>query len=181
MQLNTGDFCNRRSIKCSQSEITPGRCKNCADFDVPCTFDRPAKRRGVKAGSRASAVDTQSVIESGERVIPAPAATGSGGGASGPSTSRSPYRSSNFGDPWSTFDHGWSAAEGNDDYMALHDSWKAFAIACDRQIRILVQVYFEIVYPMYDEFLTFLADCFDLIYHLQISVFSHAVVCRAGQ
>lgn len=129
---------------------------------MPCTFDRPAKRRGVKAGSRASARDTQSVMVSGDRVIPGPAATGSGGRASLSSTAPSSYRPSNFGDPWSTFDQGWSAAEGNDDYTALHDSWKAFAIACDRQIKNLVQVYFEIVYPMYNEFLTFLADCFDL-------------------
>ncbi|KAJ5183909.1 hypothetical protein N7492_001525 [Penicillium capsulatum] len=146
------DFCNRRSIKCRQSESSPGRCKNCADFDVPCTFDRLAKRRGVKPGSRASARDTQSVMESGERVTPASAAAESGGGACGPSTSRSSYRSSNFGDPWSTFDHGWSAAEGNDDFMALRDSWKAFAIACDRQIKNLVQVYFEIVYPIFPLF-----------------------------
>lgn len=129
---------------------------------MPCTFDRPAKRRGVKPGSRASALDNQSVMDSGERVTPAPAAAGSGAEACGTSTSRSSYRPSNFGDPWSTFDHGWSAAEGNDDYMALHDSWKAFAIACDRQIKNLVQVYFEIVYPMYAKFLTFLAGCFDL-------------------
>ncbi|KAJ5720374.1 uncharacterized protein N7483_008308 [Penicillium malachiteum] len=46
------DFCNRRSIKCGKSEDQLGRCQNCADFDVPCTFDRPAKRRGVKAGTR---------------------------------------------------------------------------------------------------------------------------------
>lgn len=125
---------------------------------MPCTFDRPAKRRGVKAGSRASARDTQSVMASGDRVTATPAATGSGGRASGPSASRSSYRPSNFDDPWSTFDRD----EGNDDSKALHDSWKAFAIACDRQIKNLVQVYFEIVYPMYDEFLPFLADCFDL-------------------
>jgi hypothetical protein len=103
---------------------------------------------------------------SGDHGIPAPVATASGGRASGSSTSRSSYRPSISGDPWSTFAHGWSAAEGDDDNVALHNSWKAFAIACDRQIKALVQVYFEIVYPMYDAFLIFLADFFDLIYHL---------------
>lgn len=128
---------------------------------MPCTFDRPAKRRGVKTGSRASGRDTQFVRVSVDHDIPAAAVTTSGGRASGSSTSRSSYRPSISGDPWSTFDHGWSAAEGDDDDGALHNSWKAFAIACDRQIRNLVQVYFEIVYPMYDESLILLADYVD--------------------
>lgn len=128
---------------------------------MPCTFDRPAKRRGVKAGSRASARDTQS----GNHEIPAPVAIASGGRASGSSTSRSSYRPS-ISDPWSTFGHGWSAAQGDDENVALHNSWRAFAIACDRQIKALVQVYFEIVYPMYDAFPISLADYFALMYHL---------------
>lgn len=52
------------------------------------------------------------------------------------------------GDPWTSFNTGWSTAEGYDDDGALRNSWKAFAISCDQQIRNLVQVYFEIVYPM---------------------------------
>lgn len=44
------DFCHRRSIRCKSSE-TPGRCQNCCDFDVACTYDRPAKKRGVKAAN----------------------------------------------------------------------------------------------------------------------------------
>lgn len=151
MRPNTGDFCNRRSIKCSQSEGPLGRCRNCADFDVPCTFDRPAKRRGVKAGSRASGRDTQFARVSSDHGIPAPAATASEERASGSSAPRSSYRPSVSCDPWSTFD------QGNDGDLALHNSWKAFAIACDRQIKNLVQVYFEIVYPMYDESLLSLA------------------------
>jgi hypothetical protein len=81
--------------------------------------------------------------------IPTAAATVSGGRASCSSPSGSSYRPSISADPWSTFNHGWSAED--DDGGALRNSWKAFAIACDRQIRNLVQVYFEIVYPMYDE------------------------------
>jgi hypothetical protein len=52
------------------------------------------------------------------------------------------------GDPWVSFNQGWSTAEGYDDDGALRNSWKAFAIASDQQIRNLVQVYFDIVYPM---------------------------------
>ncbi|KAJ5388923.1 hypothetical protein N7509_011464 [Penicillium cosmopolitanum] len=151
-QEPVGDFCNRRSIKCRQNEDPLGRCQNCADFDVPCTFDRPAKRRGVKAGSLVSSRDTQYASISGDHGIPAPAATASGERASGSSISRSSYRPSISGDPWSTFGHGWSTAESDDGDVTLHNSWKAFAITCDRQIKNLVQVYFETVYPIFPLF-----------------------------
>ncbi|KAF3397767.1 hypothetical protein F1880_006509 [Penicillium rolfsii] len=146
------DFCNRRSIKCSQSEDPLERCQNCVDFDVPCTFDRPTKRRGVKPGTRASGRDPQVVRAPVNHTVPTAAAPAGGGRASGPSTFCSPYRASISGHPWSTFDHGWSAAEGNDDDGLLHNSWKAFAIACDRQIRNLLQVCIEIVYPIFPLF-----------------------------
>jgi hypothetical protein len=63
------------------------------------------------------------------------------------------------GNLWSNFKNGCSTAEDDADEEALHSSWKAFAIACDVQIRHLVQVYFEVVYPMYDVLLISLADC----------------------
>lgn len=124
---------------------------------MPCTFDRPARRRGVRVGTRASGCDAQFARTSVGHDIPTAAATASGGKASGSATSRSSYHPSISGDPWSTFNHGWSAIEGNDD-GALHNSWKAFAVACDRQIRNLVQVYFEIVYPMYYKSLILMTD-----------------------
>lgn len=150
-----GDFCNRRSIKCGRSEDTLGRCQNCADFDVPCTFDRPAKRRGVKAGTRAPMRETPLVkTPVSDNVHPVPLAAPATGRTSHSSASRSSHypesahRSSLTGDPWSTFNVGGVATEGYDDDGALRNSWNAFAIASDRQIRNLVQVYFEIVYPM---------------------------------
>ncbi|KAJ5287342.1 hypothetical protein N7478_003028 [Penicillium angulare] len=151
------DFCNRRSIKCTRGEDPLGRCQNCADFDVPCTFDRPAKRRGVKAGTKIIGRDTPVAKPSTEPQLPlgrenAPQR------ASGSSGSRSEYhpdsasRPSLTGDPWTSFNTGWSTAEGYDDDGALRNSWKAFAISCDQQIRNLVQVYFEIVYPIFPLF-----------------------------
>ncbi|KAJ5742192.1 hypothetical protein N7533_011601 [Penicillium manginii] len=146
------DFCNRRGIKCRQNEDPLGRCQNCVDFDVLCTFDRPAKRRGVKAGSQVSGRDIQHERVTDDHGIPAPAATASGERASGSSIPRSSHRPSISGDPWSTFDHGWSTAESDDRDVTLHNSWKAFAIACDRQIKSLVQVYLETVYPIFPLF-----------------------------
>ncbi|CAG7996415.1 unnamed protein product [Penicillium salamii] len=154
-----GDFCNRRSIKCGRSEDTLGRCQNCADFDVPCTFDRPAKRRGVKAGSRAPGRETPLVkTPVTENVTPVPLAAPATGRTSNSSASRSSYypesvhRPSLTGDPWSAFNAGGVATEGYDDDAALRNSWNAFAIASDRQVRNLVQVYFEIVYPIFPLF-----------------------------
>lgn len=150
------DFCNRRSIKCSRSDDNLGRCQNCADFDVACTFDRPAKRRGVKAGTRVTARESPSTRTVSEH-DPAGQVVGPDR-ASRSSVSRSSTypdfgsRPSLTGDPWSSFNTGWSTAEGYDDDGALRNSWKAFAIASDRQIRNLVQVYFEIVYPIFPLF-----------------------------
>lgn len=89
-----------------------------------------------------------------DHALPVAAAAPATGRTSGSSGSRSSYypesahRPSLTGDPWSTFNVGGVATEGYDDDGALRNSWNAFAIASDRQIRNLVQVYFEIVYPM---------------------------------
>ncbi|EPE08138.1 zinc c6 transcription factor [Ophiostoma piceae UAMH 11346] len=50
------DFCHKRRIKCQDS---PGdvvsRCRNCAEFDIPCTYARPSRRgRGSPQPSRPS-------------------------------------------------------------------------------------------------------------------------------
>lgn len=51
-------FCHRRSIRCELSQ-EPQRCQNCVDFNVDCTFLRPAKKRGIK-GHRRSQVEEES-------------------------------------------------------------------------------------------------------------------------
>ena len=116
---------------------------------MPCTFDRPTKRRGVKAIIRTSGSHAQVTRASVDHGDPAASAPGRVGKASESPTSRSSYPLPTTSDPWPTFDTGWSAAEDDGEDRALHNSWKAFAIACDRRIMNLVQVYFEIVYPMY--------------------------------
>ena len=56
------DFCHNRSIRCRQSPET-SRCQNCADFDVACNYDRPAKKRGIQSGRH---VSTTQELASGE-------------------------------------------------------------------------------------------------------------------
>ncbi|OOQ82252.1 C6 transcription factor [Penicillium brasilianum] len=150
------DFCNRRSIKCVKGEDPLGRCQNCADFDVPCTYDRPAKRRGVRAGAKVNVRETPVLGVSGDSPpigrIPAPHRASGSSAARNSVYQETASRPSLTGDPWTSFNTGWSTTEGYDDDGALHNSWKAFAIASDQQIRNLVQVYFEIVYPIFPLF-----------------------------
>lgn len=85
-----------------------------------------------------------------ENVLPVPPTGRMSNSSVSRSYSESAHRPSLTGDPWSTFNVGGVATEVYDDDSALRNSWNAFAIASDRQIRNLVQVYFEIVYPMYE-------------------------------
>lgn len=40
------DLCHRRSIRCRPSNENPQQhCQNCFDFGVPCTYNRPSRRR----------------------------------------------------------------------------------------------------------------------------------------
>lgn len=131
----TGDFCNRRSIKCSRGNDPLGRCQNCADFDVLCTFDRAAKRRGVKAKT-AENVD-QVRLQSNKTY-----------GDFDPALTAPENDSLPSNDPWSSLSDMWFTVVGENESSALQNSWKAFAISSDRIIKTLVQIYFEIVYPM---------------------------------
>ncbi|OAA61820.1 Zn(2)-C6 fungal-type DNA-binding domain protein [Niveomyces insectorum RCEF 264] len=39
------DFCHKRRIKCQANPADPsGRCRNCAEFDIACTYTRPSRR-----------------------------------------------------------------------------------------------------------------------------------------
>lgn len=40
------DYCHQRSKRCKAS-VSQSRCQNCVAFNQPCTFDRPQKRRGA--------------------------------------------------------------------------------------------------------------------------------------
>ena len=47
------DLCHRRSIRCRPSTEDPQQhCQNCFDFGVPCTYNRPSRRRRNGSVSR---------------------------------------------------------------------------------------------------------------------------------
>lgn len=137
---STGDFCNRRSIKCNKNNGPLAPCQNCEDFGVRCTYDRPTKRRGARKD--ASPAGSQPIL---------PAASGDGAGSSSsrPARQDSLFRS-HLADPsWDMLNPACTVAVTSGNDGILPNSWKAFAIACQSTIMDLAQVYFEIVYPMY--------------------------------
>ncbi|KAF2482179.1 hypothetical protein BDY17DRAFT_179213 [Neohortaea acidophila] len=48
------DACSRRSVRCKPAANGRSSCQNCLDFDEPCTFDRPVRRRGKPRGTLAA-------------------------------------------------------------------------------------------------------------------------------
>lgn len=117
------------------------------DFDLPCTFDRPAKRRDTKRGTL-----TDSQVPKAYPEITS-AAVGRTSGSSIPRHSHVPALAPRQPVSNGTQSILYSCSPVNDhdgdrEEFGIRPSWTAFAISCDQQIQNLVQVYFEIVYPM---------------------------------
>lgn len=142
--LFAGDFCNRRSIKCNKNNGPLAPCQNCADFDVPCTYDRPARRRGARRN--ASPAGGQSAQPGGP--TPAPRDDDATRRLSGSATSTA-YQSRPSNASWDGLNGTGAVVLAGPSEGASIAPWKAFATACQDTIRDLAQVYFEIVYPMY--------------------------------
>ncbi|CAK7206279.1 hypothetical protein SEUCBS139899_009066 [Sporothrix eucalyptigena] len=75
------DFCHKRRIKCQDNPgDTRGRCRNCAEFDIACTYARPSRRgRGSPQPSRPSSAVSSSTAGAGGPSAP-PSSSGSGPG-----------------------------------------------------------------------------------------------------
>jgi hypothetical protein len=122
------DYCHRRSIKCTVSQnINDERCQNCYEFAQPCTYDRPTRRRGAKRRS------------------PSPEAA-NGYGEHGKKAMGTPGSTKNLVDQWpqvgfTTYGHARvSKSQGKD--------WSPPELASQVMIMNLVEIYFEIVYPL---------------------------------
>ncbi|KAL2822406.1 hypothetical protein BJX63DRAFT_121160 [Aspergillus granulosus] len=128
------DFCNRRSIKCNKNSGPLAPCQNCADFGVPCTYDRLTRRRGAR--KHGSPVATP----------PAPPGALTGSSESGSEGFLRPPASASQ----ATGTRPVSIYAPPD--SALVNPWKAFAVASQAAILDLAQVYLEIVYPIFPLF-----------------------------
>ncbi|KAL4928065.1 putative C6 transcription factor [Aspergillus undulatus] len=139
------DFCNRRSIKCNKNNGPLAPCQNCVDFDVPCTYDRPARRRGARRNASPTASQTTQPIAPGQQVARDEDLRAAPGIL--PNTVAK-CRTSNAS--WESL-NGVHSVAGPSDGSAM-TPWKAFATACQDTIRDLAQVYLEIVYPIFPLF-----------------------------
>lgn len=116
------DFCHKRSIRCKPSSEDASRCQNCLDFGVSCTYNRPAKKRGIKSGSGKSSSDNGSSARDGEsdaRMLL--------------ELTNGIYGNGNFNVV---------------DKFLIPEGWKTMVVTYEAEIRDLVEVYFEVVYPM---------------------------------
>ncbi len=133
------DFCHNRSIKCRQN---PGetRCQNCIDFDVPCKYDRPAKKRGIQSRRQVSAPAQD--LSAGEEVDLLLQFTN--GAVKGYQQQAPPPRSILGVEPARR--HGEAIA--NITSFPLASQHQDLALRDAGEIADLVNVYFEVVYPM---------------------------------
>lgn len=127
------DYCHHRSIRCRISEVDDGkRCQNCVDFNQACTYDRPAKRRGVKARQRSNSATSSAHDDQ-------------------PKASRSEWLSQQNG-----LDGQQHTAQSSPiniltpafSNTSNPDLWRAPHVASQALIMDLVEVYFEVIYPM---------------------------------
>ncbi|KAL2847539.1 fungal-specific transcription factor domain-containing protein [Aspergillus pseudoustus] len=133
------DFCNRRSIKCNKNSGPLAPCQNCADFGVPCTYDRPIRRRGARRHASPP-------VAMPAAPPPAPLTGSSESGSDGvlcppPTLMRDLTNGS-----------ARTVSISVPPDSSLVNPWKAFAVASQATILDLAQVYLEIVYPIFPLF-----------------------------
>lgn len=116
------DYCHRRSKRCKPSEDpNENRCQNCVDFRQPCTYDRPVKRRGVKTNKEPTGTEKRAVDINTPTAQP---------GIQNESVTTQPVLAASF-------------QRSSDDVQ-----WQAPQIARQAIIMDLVEIYFEVIYPM---------------------------------
>lgn len=116
------DYCHKRSIRCRPSTEESTRCQNCLDFEVSCTYDRPAKKRGTK--SRTDKLAPPGRLSSNDEKSDAQMLLELTSGFQCNGTL-------------------------NAAHMSIPEKWRSMMMANEGKILSLVDVYFEVVYPMY--------------------------------
>ncbi|CAK44910.1 transcriptional regulator family: Fungal Specific TF [Aspergillus niger] len=137
------DRCHRRSIKCTKTRGPLEPCQNCVDFDIPCTYERPSRKRGGRRGAR-----------EGEQEP----ACRPGGEVAATTPSRPAHSEDDL--PVGVNSHlstavdnsSWATTDQPCNSHSPLTPWKALAIACHSVVLDLAQVYFEIVYPIFPLF-----------------------------
>ncbi|KAF4544597.1 putative transcriptional regulatory protein C16G5.16 [Lasiodiplodia hormozganensis] len=135
------DFCHKRSIRCKPSESDAQRCQNCVDFDINCAYTRPWRRaRGSSAAVKQPASTVAQSTPSDSHPSPAQPHHAIPSYAAPPSVDPTPRK---------TPDRHLVSYAPRD---PLGEAWKSFAMACGPSIRSLMDIYHQIVYPIFPFF-----------------------------
>lgn len=137
------DYCHKRSIKCQPSEENEKTCQNCVDFAVPCTYERPAKKRGTKSSEEKMALRIGDFSSNDEKRDAQMLLELTNGG----------QLAGSLGGP----------------AKAIPEKWKVMMEANEAKIRGLVDVYFEVVYPMYVPLMSRSLDFICFIYSVHVT------------
>lgn len=149
------DYCHHRSIRCKPGlkEDDP-RCQNCADFEQPCTFNRPVKRRGK---GRSSNVNTDPSAKKTNLNDNNDNNDNNNNNTTAASSSRSPVVEENtkaqLSSSYNT-DTPPSATGSRSSQLpssnlpSTDTTWRPPQVASQAVIMDLVEIYFEVVYPM---------------------------------
>ena len=124
------DFCHRRSIRCRISQEDESRCQNCVDFEQGCTYDRPSRRRGVKSGQSVASIRTSHAARDSSLPLEEIRAHELG------------RRGLNSYRPLSEF------KDDGESPTSSRSPWRAQVLANQSIIMNLVDIYFDVVFPM---------------------------------
>lgn len=111
------------------------------DFGIPCTYERPLRKRGGRRGARQG--EQEPACQPGGEV----AATTI---SPRPAHSEDDLQVGVTAQLSTPLDNNsWAITDPHYSSDSPLTPWKALAIACHSVVQELAQVYFEIVYPMY--------------------------------
>ena len=132
------DFCHNRSSRCQQSSEDTSRCQKCIDFDLQCTYTRPVQKRGLKP-KRSSGLSATTHLPLGSLDL----------ADDEEQKTREARRHSNL-DSASLQPHDGirSAVESDSPAHSASSHWRAESMPDQETIGALVEIYFDIVYPM---------------------------------
>nr|POF14029.1 putative transcriptional regulatory protein c16g5.16 [Quercus suber] len=149
------DLCHRRSIRCRPSAEEPQtKCQNCHDFAVDCTYNRPSRRRRNPSERQVSPGNLQPGLQqypqrSHEKSQQTKFASPSGGAheAAPVHPELSHYTVSSQG--MLDLTGAYTLIRDNRSHDVLETAWRSFALASASAIKEYLQIYMEVIYPVY--------------------------------
>ncbi|OJI88352.1 hypothetical protein ASPTUDRAFT_50281 [Aspergillus tubingensis CBS 134.48] len=138
------DLCHRRSIKCTKTRGPLEPCENCVDFGIPCTYERPLRKRGGRRGARQG--EQEPACQPGGEVTATTISPR-------PAHSEDDLQDGVTAQLSTPLDNNsWAITDPHYSSDSPLTPWKALAIACHSVVQELAHVYFEIVYPIFPLF-----------------------------